>query len=323
MFALCLVSVMDETQSATVVVYNPAKIDESTLRSHVERYAPQSRRIEWVETTPDDSGEAEAAAVSQPGVELVLVAGGDGTVRQIAAALAGLRIALGIIPTGTGNLLARNLRLDLDLEASVKRAFNGERMLIDVCRAKLSRPDGTNERLGFVVMAGVGLDAQMIEYTDEGLKKRIGPLAYVSGIARSLRGGNRIKATYTVDGERTRSTRLHTLIFGNCGELINEIPLFPEARPDDGLLYAVGMAPRGPIGWVKIGLNLVANKVARMRGRETDRAAVNFADLTYSEGQHAHVTFENPEIFEIDGDPVGEVIAVEIEVESGALKVCV
>ena len=165
-------------------------------------------------------------------------------------------------------------------------------MLIDVCRAKLSRPDASNERLGFLVMAGVGLDAQMIEYTDEDLKRRIGPLAYISGIARSLRGGNRIKVTYTVDGHRTHATKLHTLIFGNCGELINEIPLLPEARPDDGLL-------------------------------NPDPPVVNFADLEYSEGSHVKAFFAAPEIFEVDGDPVGEVTAVEISVDAGALKVCV
>lgn len=314
---------MQNSPRAAVVVFNPAKINKDRLRAVVTRHAPSECRIEWIATTPDDSGEAEAAALRRSDVDVVLVAGGDGTVRQVGTALANSGIALGIVPTGTGNLLARNLRLDLGLEASVSRAFRGEHMLIDVCRAKLSRPDASNERLGFLVMAGVGLDAQMIEYTDEGLKRRIGPLAYISGIARSLRGGNRIKVTYTVDGHRTHATKLHTLIFGNCGELINEIPLLPEARPDDGLLNAVGMAPRGPIGWTKIGLNLVANKAARLRGLNPDPPVVNFADLEYSEGSHVKAFFAAPEIFEVDGDPVGEVTAVEISVDAGALKVCV
>lgn len=314
---------MQNSPRAAVVVFNPAKIDEERLRTVVERHAPSDCRIEWVATTPDDSGEAETAALRGTDVDLVLVAGGDGTVREVGTALANSEVAMGIVPTGTGNLLARNLRLELGLEASVSRAFRGEHMLIDVCRAKLLRPDGSNERLGFVVMAGVGLDAQMIEYTDEGLKRRIGPLAYISGIARSLRGGNRIKVTYTVDGQRNHAARLHTLIFGNCGELINEIPLLPEARPDDGLINAVGMAPRGLIGWAKIGLNLVANKAARLRGLNPDPPVINFADLFYSEGSHAKASFAAPEIFEVDGDPVGEVVAVEISVDPGALKVCV
>lgn len=313
----------DDATRTAIVVYNPVKIDEMTLRSQVERYAPDGWHIEWVRTTPDDSGEAEVAAAHHPDVELVLVAGGDGTVREIATSLAGSGIALGIVPTGTGNLLARNLRLDLGLEESVRRAFRGEHKLIDVCRAKLSRPDGSNERLGFVVMAGVGLDAQMIAYTDERLKKKIGPLAYVSGIAKSLRGGNRIKASFVVDGDHAHSQRLHTLIFGNCGELINQVPLLPEARPDDGVLDAVGMAPRGPVGWAKIGLNLVVNKAAKLRGRKPDPAVVEFADLLYSRGSYARASFAEPEIFEVDGDPVGEVTAVEISVDAGALKVCV
>ena len=108
-----------------VVVYNPAKVNERALRSLVSTHAPADMRIEWVETTPEDSGYAQATAAAQAGASVVLAAGGDGTVRLVASALASTGVALGIIPAGTGNLLARNLALSLDLEDSVKRAFYG------------------------------------------------------------------------------------------------------------------------------------------------------------------------------------------------------
>ena len=90
---------MQNSPRAAVVVFNPAKIDEERLRTVVERHAPSDCRIEWVATTPDDSGEAETAALRGTDVDLVLVAGGDGTVREVGTALANSEVAMGIVPT--------------------------------------------------------------------------------------------------------------------------------------------------------------------------------------------------------------------------------
>lgn len=301
-----------------MVVYNPTKIAESTLRSLVERHAAPNLRIEWVATTTDDDGAAQVAASTPSNVDTVLVAGGDGTVRLIASAIAGTGIALGVIPIGTGNLLARNLNLDLDPRASVERGLFGEDRAIDICWARLHRPDGTTDRQAFTVMAGVGVDADMLVNTDEAMKRRFGPVAYVGGIARSLGGGNNVEATITLDGERYTG-HMHTLIFGNCGDLINEIPLFPDAEPDDGLFDAVAMAPSGVAGWARIGAKLMDNTIRRKSMKLIDATTPH--DLTYIQAERATVEFTQPQVFEVDGDMVGEVVALEIEVDPAALTI--
>ncbi len=329
-------TVSETTRSAVLVVFNPVKVNEQKLRERVYAHAPEGRRIEWVRTTAEDDGQEQAAAATRPGIELVIVAGGDGTVRTIASALAGSGVSMAIVPSGTGNLLARNLGMDLGLDASVRRAFTGNDRRVDLCHAKLGRPDGTNERMGFVVMAGFGLDTGMIEHTDERLKKRIGPLAYGQGILRSLMRGRSVKVTYTVDGDRIAETALHTLIFGNCGYLINDFPLFPSARPDDGVIDVVAMAPRGFIGWVAIFNRLAVNSArtalnswrgvpprpaeekAGQRRVSIPRAV---GAMEYAWGERVTVEMASPHPFELDGDPVGVVNRVDLEIEPGALLV--
>ncbi len=331
-------------ESAVLVVYNPVKVDEQKLRERVYAHAPEGARVEWAATTPEDDGHAQAAAVTRSGIELVIVAGGDGTVRTVASALAGSGVSLGVVPSGTGNLLARNLGMDLGLEASVRRAFHGVDKRIDLCHARLTRPDGSNERLGFVVMAGFGLDTGMIEYTDERWKRRLGPLAYGQGIVRSLTRGADATVTYTVDGMRTADTTLHTMILGNCGYLIGDFPLFPAALPDDGVIDLVAMSPRSFVGWVGIFNRLAVTSVrsaiaawrTRGRGREGDggggdnrpvarprgiRIPRSIGALAYSRGERVTLEMNRPQQFEVDGDPAGMVTRVDLEVEQGALRV--
>ncbi|WP_165165217.1 diacylglycerol/lipid kinase family protein [Corynebacterium qintianiae] len=318
-----------ETQhrEKVVVVFNPAKVDEDELRELVTAQAPASARVEWVETTPEDSGYAQATAAAQSGASLVLAAGGDGTVRLVASALTGTGVALGVIPAGTGNLLARNLDLPLSLSDSVRRALHGRDSTIDVCEARLHWADRSNDVMRFVVMAGVGADAQMIEHTDENLKRRVGPLAYIPGVLRALGGGNNVTVTFTFDGQRVAKKRLHTLIIGNCGDVYSNVPLLPHAVPDDGKLDLVAIAPRGIFGWLRIGGDIVVNTLVRLWNRDPRNVDNQMRvprppnALTYDKGERVTIEFDSPEVFEVDGDPVGRVRAAEIEIKPGALVV--
>src|SRR5215210_4290138 len=107
-------------------VYNPLKIDRETLQDVVaaaERNAGWAKTL-WLETTEDEPGIELARQAVAEGVEVVLAAGGDGTVRAVAEGLRDSKVALALLPQGTGNLLARNLSLPLaDVEQSVRAAF--------------------------------------------------------------------------------------------------------------------------------------------------------------------------------------------------------
>ena len=280
-----------------------------------------------METTEEDPGYGMARDAVDNGADLVVACGGDGTVRCVAAALRGSDAVLGLVPAGTGNLLARNLKLPLAQAAAIDVAFGGQDDQMDICTAAVTRPDGTTEDIDFVVMAGVGIDAQMIINTDDNLKKRIGFLAYGVAIIKSLRGGNHIKMVHRMDQGRQFRTRVHSVIVGNCGELMGNIALLPDAKADDGLLDVVAMRPKGMLGWFLIFRRLAeqavqkfAQKVLRRDGSVTgsDR---DMKALQYVTGCSFEVRLKEPEHFEVDGDEAGEVSGFTVTVEHLGLNV--
>ena len=154
-------------------------------------------------------------------------------------------VALALLPSGTGNLLARNLKLTLDdLEHSIHSAFTGEDRQIDLGMIEIRRADSRIDRHSYVVMAGLGLDAKMLANTDEELKAKIGWLAYVKAIAIALRDKNQLRLRYTLDDGGVRSLRAHTVIVGNCGSLQGNVMLMPDAAVDDGRSTSCCCGPR-------------------------------------------------------------------------------
>ena len=209
----------------------------------------------WLETTAEDPGRGQARSAVSAGVDLVLACGGDGTVTACAEGVADTGTPLAIIPIGTGNLLARNIGLPTDLDEALAVALGGAQQPIDAGRV--------NGRL-FVVMAGLGLDAQMLAGTSEPLKKRFGWFAYAISAIRHL-GGRPVRLTVSTDGGRRRRMRANALIVGNVGWLRGGLPLLPDARPDDGKLDAVVLTVSGPVGWIAVLADVLLRRPARGR----------------------------------------------------------
>ena len=162
------------------LVYNPIKVDADALRATVTRLASEAGWSEplFYETTVDDLGDDVTRQALDEGVNTVLVAGGDGTVRAVSEAMSGSGVPMAIVPSGTGNLLARNLKLPLtEPDAMVRAVFDGDTLAMDVGWTELARPDGTTAEHAFVVMGGIGLDAAMIANTSPQLKKTVGWVA--------------------------------------------------------------------------------------------------------------------------------------------------
>src|SRR5580704_17262614 len=132
----------------------------------------------WLETTPDDTGERLARMAVESGVDLVISSGGDGTVTACAGGVAGSGVPLGVLPSGTGNLLARNLGLPLPVDEALTVALTGSDRRLDV---------GTANGRPCVVMAGIGFDAEMLAGASEQLKKRLGWAAYPVYALRHIR----------------------------------------------------------------------------------------------------------------------------------------
>lgn len=308
------------------VLVNPAKIDVGDLRAavadheHAHGWAPSR----WFTTDSADDGRAAAHAAVAADPDVLVVAGGDGTIRVAAEAVAATGTPLGIIAAGTGNLLARNLGLRQDSTAdAVRAAFNGADRSIDIGVADLTRPTGQTETRTFLVMAGIGLDAQMAADTDPRLKRRLGWIAYAGPIAKSVIGNRTISFLYRRDEGPFHSMQAHTVIVGNCGTLTAGVLLLPDAQPDDGILDAVAFRPIKRFGWSTVGYALALNRFfTRTRfGQLLHRVIPTPRTLQYTHGRRFELHTPAPEQIQLDGDPFGEITTVTLTVHPGRLRI--
>ncbi|MBD3546639.1 phosphatase PAP2 family protein [Streptomyces sp. JV180] len=291
---------------ATVIV-NPTVTDTATrerlrlvLAQHGYGDAP------FVETTAQDPGGGRTAEALRAGAELVVVCGGDGTVRAVADALAGTGVPLVLVPCGTGNLLVRNLDLPLSSAEALAAGLTGEPRALDLGRIE---GDGF-PAVHFTAMAGAGLDAAMLEATSDRAKSVLGWPAYVLAGVKGLRAP-RMRLTVRLDGgpELHRTARM--VLVANVGAVQAGAAPVPAARPDDGVLDLAVFDPRGAGGWLRAAGVLLGGGRGAGEGR-----AVEFHTF-----RRAELSFTRPQPREVDGDPVGPGLSLAAEVRPGALTV--
>ncbi|WP_342418247.1 diacylglycerol/lipid kinase family protein [Rathayibacter sp. VKM Ac-2630] len=237
---------MSERRRAALV-YNPVKVELDALKAAVSRAEEAAGWNEtlWLETSVEDPGAGQTREAIEAGVDMVIAAGGDGTVRVVAEALHGSGISLGLLPSGTGNLLARNLDLTLDdIDNALTVAFSGTDRAIDIGMIDIETDHG-RDRHAYVVMAGLGIDAKMLANTDDDLKKRAGWLAYVDALRKALLDKNQLEFRYRLDDSKVRKVRAHTIIVGNCGALPANILLLPDAPSTTASSTSCSCGPRG------------------------------------------------------------------------------
>ena len=309
------------------MIYNPLKVDILALDTVVAAAAKEAgwHRTLWFATTVDDAGQLLVAEAIKQGATMVMAAGGDGTVRAVAEGLRDTGVTMALLPSGTGNLLARNLDIHFsNLAETVDIAFHGVDRKIDLGLASIVRQNGQSEEHVFLVMAGLGLDAKMIAKTSTKLKKAVGWLAYVDAIGRSLPEIKPVKLKVSIDAEIPRAVNVHTIIIGNCGKLPGGILLLPDAKPDDGVLDFVALRPRGPLGWLNVWNKLAwENGVLRKSalGRKIIDLSKDVRDVMYLKGKDLRLSVEEPQEFQLDGDEFGEAKRVRAWVDPGALTV--
>jgi diacylglycerol kinase (ATP) len=307
------------------VVYNPIKVDLPAIEAVVaaEQAAAGWGETLWFETSADDAGHGATEQALARGVSMIVVAGGDGTVRAVAEAVKDHDVALALLPSGTGNLLARNLKLTLDdLEHSLHSAFSGENRQIDLGMIEIRRADSRLDRHAYLVMTGLGLDAKMLANTDDELKASIGWLAYVKAIAIALRDKNQLRLRFQLDAKPTRSLRAHTVIVGNCGSLQANVLLLPDAAVDDGQLDILLLRPEGFVSWAQIVTKIIWENgvLSRTRlGRKFLTKEVKA--LNYLKGERFILKLSRPEKIQLDGDEFGEAVAIRTWVEPKRLTV--
>lgn len=252
----------------------------------------------WFETTESDPGPGPVDDALEWGAEVVIVCGGDGTVRACAEGLARAGMPMAIFPAGTGNLLARNLDLPTSPESIVEAAITGRRLSID-----LGRVDGEV----FAVMAGAGLDAAIIAGTSSEAKDRFGVLSYIVEGVRHITDPP-TEARISVDGGESWTDSWVTVLVGNLGQLPGGVDLFPDSRVRDGELELVAIPAGGVASTLGIGASVVAG--------------VDHDDLLRLTGACFVVEFSSPARYELDGESRDPLPRLEFTVDASPLVVC-
>lgn len=293
---------------------NPTKVtDQAALRRECACAARAAGWAEplWWETTREDPGIGQTRRALAAGADIVFAAGGDGTVRLVGSALAGTGVPLGLMPQGTGNLLARNLGVTVDDSASANFAqtLHGVTRRIDVGRVHAVLDDGSEVEDTFLIMAGFGLDGDIMEATSERLKARIGWMAYpAAGMRFITERPERMIASF--DGGAPVTKKTTTLLIGNCGRLTAGVELMPGASADDGWFDTAWLSADGPVQWANLTRQILTKRpgsrgrIHRHRARRVSAKAMG-----------------RPRQVELDGDVIGAVRTLEAWIEEKALIV--
>ncbi len=310
------------------MIYYPGRVDLKKVRRLVSSaIAGAGWEIPlYLKTAANETGGVQALrAIAQKATHIIVV-GGDGTVRSVIEEVAksGANVSVGIVPIGTGNVLARNLNLPLsDMELQIQRSLFGIAHQIDLGLAKMIMADGTRVEKYFAVMAGLGLDAKIMLHTDQARKRRLGWVAYVEGGLKTL--PIRYESLLvSVDKREPRVLKVVTLLIGNVGWLPGRLSMMPDAAMDDGRLDVAAIGPRRFWNWidfwsrVTVGNNIV--RTSRIGKQLLDRTA-NIKTMENMSGVKIRVAPYRDTELQLDGDVVGKISEVEFEAKPRAVIV--
>jgi len=293
-------------------IYNPTKIGADAAKTLLLRSTSLAGWPEpiFLETTAEDPGVAMAGQALEAKADVVIVGGGDGTVRAVGQALRHTEVPLGIIPLGTGNLLARNLELDVnDIAGNVQVALFGHQRHIDAGLMELENEvTGVVSKKSFMVIAGLGMDAEVMNDTNSKLKESVGWLAYSEAGLRHM-AGRRKKVSIALDDQPAQQRKVRSVLFANCGLLPGGIDFVPNALIDDGVLDVVVISPRSALGWMAM--------VGKVVFQHNNRLPV----IDFYRSQQLVIRTVMPVETQVDGDPSGTATVVKVSVEHKAVLV--
>ena len=313
----------DEVQYAFIV--NPSKPQAEARRLHIQRFceAKGLNRIRFYDTQLDKDGRVCALEALEDGADVVIAVGGEGMVRTVASAVSGTGHALGIIPIGTGNLFARNMGVPVDdIDAALTVATSHGSRLVDMGRLTLLDHPEDDHGHAFLIIAGIGFDAAMIDDTNPELKANISWLAYFVGGVKNL-FAPKFRGTLTVtsaDGSThtIKNLDFRTVMAGNCGQ-IPMFSLMPAASYDDGLLdFEIIDTTGGILGWANLFGDVVHQTII---GKPEQNPLSTNSTIEQVQGVSAEITLEKPAKAQVDGDMLPETKHIRFSVDHRALIV--
>ncbi|GAA2200894.1 diacylglycerol/lipid kinase family protein [Sinomonas flava] len=294
------------------IVLNPVKDRAQEARVLIEAAC---RGAGWptplvFHTTREDPGHSMALAALEARADVVIACGGDGTVRVVAEVLAGTETAMGLVPLGTGNILARNLDLDVGrLAHSVHTAVFGRQRKIDTASMTLTTDAGDTVTHTFLVIAGVGMDAEILQDTSDDLKRSFGWMAYTEAGIRHMPGRKRRRVEVSLDDGEFQTRRVRSVLFANCSKLPGGVDFIPEAYIDDGVLDVAVMSPRSLIGWVAMYIKILFQHKHRL------------PVMQFYGARKVSIRVPEPIETQADGDVTGLATRVDVQVHPASLLV--
>jgi len=298
-------TVTQQEQARIFVVLNPmaGSANAAVVRQALEKHLGELIQTDIYETTGHEDVVAIVRAELTHSPSVVVAAGGDGTISDVAEALIGADVRLGIIPVGTANIFARELGIPLNLE--------------DACALLDSQPNTTSidaMKVGdqyFVLQIGIGIDSLMIRDTDRQSKRRFGRAAYLWTAFTRLIGYQPVRFTIVADGKRVRP-RASQVLIANGGVL--GAPPFrwgPHIRPDDGKIDVCIVAARTALDYMGLIWHTIVGQQRRDRNVRYLTAERSIA-----------ISADQPLPIQADGEIIGDT-PIKIEVVPNALKVIV
>ena len=293
---------------------DPATLIVSPLASRVRAAAARADLIARARTaitargladptviiTGESAAIAEAAAAAVAGgARLVVLAGGDGTIRDATGSLAESGIDVGLLPCGTGNLYATSVGVPRPLDDALRLLATGSSRAFDVGEVRLVPPseeaggDLPERAVTFGVACGTGFDAAVIGATDREMKRRYGVAAYFLAASRLLPSLSPRPTVLVIDGVRTELESVVVLV-ANCGEAIpgKLRPRLP-IKPDDGVFHVFVLPRGGILGGIRGALELMT---AESRGMSPSGNAMRLI------GNEVRVEVSPAGPTQIDGD---------------------
>ena len=294
---------------AICVIFNPAARGDKARRFRRQLDAIGTECALKATTEAGDARRLAAQAVTE-GFDVIVAAGGDGTVNEVLNGIGDApdgfgRARLGVLPLGTVNVFARELKIPLKVEQAWEVLQRGRELKIDLPRVEFSA-DGVPQKRYFCQLAGAGLDARAIELVDWQHKKQVGPLAYVIAGLKALRE-RQPKITVRANGQ---SATGELVLVGNGRFYGGSFAILPQADLRNGLLEICVFSRADWWTLMRCGPGLL------LRGSLPANA------VKYLSAEKFELTSDTPAAFELDGEWVGK-LPVTFAIEREKLRVVV
>jgi diacylglycerol kinase (ATP) len=298
-----VVKVTKRDAKHAVIIINPVS-GQGDPKERRKMLLTLARKHSWhgtvEETTKSRGAGAIAASAIKKGQKEFIVCGGDGTIMEVLDIAAEKDVVIGVIPLGTGNLFAQNLGIPLDSESAMDIVFTGKVLLIDVGRAN---------GIFFSIMAGMGLDAEVMRDADRKLKNKLGLFAYiVSGLKRLPAKPGRY--LLQIDNKQPQTYQAKSILVANLGRITGGIKAVPKAHPQSGKLQVGIIRATVWYAWVSLLFNAVRGNINKS------------PHYTLTSGKDILIeSLKEPRPFQCDGEDFPPVTRLAIQIYPASLAV--